>query len=109
MPTQLDMKCPTKGCGLPLRIVAADDKSVTCECANGHRKQYTRRYFKRFSSPENIRGDLPQECPRCYKPIRERGRTVQNDAKKLGKISCSNCQTTLLYDANTNKWIPDDY
>jgi len=107
-PTALDMKCPVKGCKLPLCIVLTDNEYVICECANGHRRQYTRGYFRRFQSPDNVRGDLAQECPKCHKPIRERSRTAQNDAKGLGRIECSCCQTALLYDSNTQKWVIAD-
>ena len=107
-PTQVDIKCPIKGCGLPLRVVSNDGIFVICKCAKGHRKQYTKRYFKRFLSPENIRGDLSQECPQCYTPIKERSRTLQGDAKEIGRIECSICGMILLYDPNIHKWVPAD-
>lgn len=107
-PTQVDLKCPIKGCNLPLRIVVDNGDYVICKCANEHRKRYTKRYFKRFLPPENIRGDLPQGCPRCRTPIKERSRTLQSDAKKIGRIDCSVCGITLLYDSNSHKWVPAD-
>ena len=104
-PTQVDIKCPTRGCGLPLRLVSDDGTSVTCRCAEGHITKYTKRYFRRFLSPENIRGDFSQECPQCHTPIKERGCTLQGDAKEIGRIECSICGITLLYDSNTHKWV----
>lgn len=108
MPTALNMKCSFMGCGLSLRVVSVNSDGITCICSAGHRKRYTKRYFKRFVSPENVRGDLLQECPKCHKPIIERSRTAQNYAKQLGRAECSGCQTVFLYDSNTNKWVVAD-
>lgn len=107
-PTSLDIKCSTRGCNLPVRIVKVGADYVVCKCADGHRRQYTRRYFKRFLDPKNIRADVPQECPVCHTLIRDRTRTAQNDAKEIGRADCSVCETTLLYDPNTRKWIIAD-
>ncbi|MBU1092087.1 hypothetical protein KJ836_00155 [Patescibacteria group bacterium] len=104
-PTSVNIRCPVRGCRLPLRVVTVDaNGDVTCECASGHRKQYTKQYFQRFLSPENVRADLPQACPACHKPIRERSRTAQDYAKEIGRVECSCCQTMLIYNPNTNKW-----
>lgn len=107
MPTSVDLKCPHKKCGLPMRVVRVDDESVKCVCRGKfpHETIYTKKYFQRFLNPKNVRGDLPQECPKCGMPIRERSRTVQNDAKQLGRVDCQRCQTSFLYDRGINCWV----
>jgi len=108
MPTSVNLKCPHRGCGLPLRVVRVDDKTVKFKCRKDHERSYTKKYLQRFLSPENVRGDLPQECPKCYTPICVRDRVAQNDAKKRGRVECSVCGTTWVYDPNTRTWIIEE-
>ena len=92
-------------CGLPLVLKHVDsDGGHIFECANGHRTRYTEIYMKRFGPETDLRGDLPQVCPTCRNPIRERSRTLQHDAKHIGKISCSRCNTELYFNPDTRRW-----
>ena len=108
MPTSVDLKCPHKGCGLPLRIARKEDKKTKFTCDNKHETFYTERYLKRFLSSENVRGDLSKECSRCHTPICVRDRVAQDDAKQRGRVECSVCGLVQVYRADIGKWVPED-
>ena len=105
MPTGIYLRCP-QPCGLPLRLVRIDSRgNRTYRCHDGHEVRHSAAYSKRHALAVNNPGKVPANCPVCQKPIREKGPVAAANAKELGRIDCSSCETTLLYNEDNGAWV----
>jgi|GEM_PF-6266920 hypothetical protein len=78
-------------------------------CSVGHTKEYRPISCQHLGlTTDYIFRELPDSCPVCSMPLRDKNRVTQEDAQTIGRIICDKCQCAWVWNQAEQQWILED-